>query len=140
MPLRLEVITPERTVYEDDVDMVVAPASEGYVGILPHHVPLFTTLGHGVFKVKKGGVEQVLAVFGGFMDVRSDRVVVLTDAAEHADEIDASRAQEARDRAQQMLAAGPASAADEQRARAELQRALVRLRISENRHRRRGPN
>jgi F-type H+-transporting ATPase subunit epsilon len=137
MPLHLEVITPERKVYEDDVDMVVAPASEGYVGILPHHVPLFTTLGPGEFKVKKGGVEEVLAVFGGFMDVRSDRVVVLTDAAEPAEEIDANRAQQARERAQQVLAAGPASAADEQRARAELQRALVRLRVSESRRRRR---
>ncbi len=137
MPLHLEVITPERKVYEDDVDMVVAPASEGYVGILPHHEPLFTTLGPGEFKVKRGGVEEVLAVFGGFMDVRADRVVVLTDAAEHAEDIDASRAQEARDRAQQVLAAGPASAADEQRARAELQRALVRLRVSESRRRRR---
>jgi len=137
MPLHLEIITPERKVYEDDVDMVVAPASEGYVGILPHHVPLFTTLGPGEFKVKKGGVEEVLAVFGGFMDVRGDRVVVLTDAAEPAEEIDASRAQQARERAQQVLAAGPASAADEQRARAELQRALVRLRVSESRRRRR---
>ena len=137
MPLHLEVITPERKVYKDDVDMVVAPATDGYVGILPHHAPLFTTLGPGEFKVKQGGIEEVLAVFGGFMDVRADRVVVLTDAAEHAEEIDATRAQEARDRAQQVLAAGPASAADEQRARAELQRALVRLRVSESRRRRR---
>ena len=137
MPLHLEVITPERKVYEDDVDMVVAPATDGYVGILPHHAPLFTTLGPGEFKVKRGGVEEILAVFGGFMDVRGDRVVVLTDAAEPAEEIDASRAQQARDRAQQVLAAGPASAADEQRARAELQRALVRLRVSESRRRRR---
>ncbi|TMC75070.1 MAG: F0F1 ATP synthase subunit epsilon [Chloroflexi bacterium] len=137
MPLHLEVITPERKVYEEDVDMVVAPATDGYVGILPHHTPLFTTLGPGEFKVKRGGVEEILAVFGGFMDVRADRVVVLTDAAEHAEEIDAGRAQEARERAQQILAAGPASAADEQRARAELQRALVRLRVSESRRRRR---
>jgi len=137
VPLHLEVITPEGRVYEEDVDMVVAPATEGYVGILPHHTPLFTTLGPGEFKVKRGGVEEVLAVFGGFMDVRGDRVVVLTDAAEHADEIDANRAQAARDRAQQVLAAGTASAADEQRARAELQRSLVRLRVSESRRRRR---
>jgi F-type H+-transporting ATPase subunit epsilon len=137
VPLHLEVITPERKVYEEDVDMVVAPASEGYVGILPHHAPLFTTLGPGEFKVKRGGIEEILAVFGGFMDVRADRVVVLTDAAEHAEEIDATRAQQARDRAQQVLAAGAASAADEQRARAELQRALVRLRVSESRRRRR---
>jgi len=137
MPLHLEIITPERRVYEDDVDMVVAPASEGYVGILPHHAPLFTTLGPGAIRVKKAGVEQTLVVFGGFMDVRADRVVVLTDAAEHAEEIDSGRAQEARDRAQQALAAGPPSAAEEQRARAALQRAIVRLRVSESRRRRR---
>jgi F-type H+-transporting ATPase subunit epsilon len=87
--------------------------------------------------VKKAGVEEVLAVFGGFMDVRGDRVVVLTDAAEHAEEIDARRAQEAREQAQKVLAAGALSAADEQRARAALQQALVRLRVSESRRRRR---
>ena len=137
MPLHLEVITPERRVYEDDVDMVIAPGSEGYLGILPHHAPLFTTLGPGEFREKKGGVEEALAVFGGYMDVRGNRVVVLTDAAEPAEEIDSRRAQEARERAQQALAAGALSAADEQRARAALQRALVRLRVTEGRRRRR---
>jgi F-type H+-transporting ATPase subunit epsilon len=136
MPLRLEVITPERVVYTDDVDMVIAPATDGYVGILPHHAPLLTTLGPGEFRVKKGGTEEVLAVFGGFMDVRGDRVVVLTEDAEHAEEIDAKQAQDARDRAQQALQAGPMSAADEARARASLQRALVRIRVSERRRRR----
>jgi len=87
--------------------------------------------------VKRGGVEEILAVFGGFMDVRGDRVVVLTDAAETRRGDRRERAQQARDRAQEVLAAGPASAADEQRARAELQRALVRLRVSESRRRRR---
>ena len=92
MPIRLEIVTPEKAVYADDVDMVIAPATEGYVGILPHHAPLLTTLGPGVFRVKKGGVEEVLAVFGGFMDVRGDRVIVLTEAAEPAEEIDTQRA------------------------------------------------
>jgi F-type H+-transporting ATPase subunit epsilon len=136
VPLRLEVITPERVVYTDDVDMVIAPATDGYVGILPHHAPLLTTLGPGEFRVKKGGAEEVLAVFGGFMDVRGDRVVVLTEDAEHAEDIDAKQAQDARDRAQQALQAGPMSAADEARARASLQRALVRIRVSERRRRR----
>lgn len=136
MPLHLEVITPERKVYEDDVDMVIAPGSEGYLGILPHHAPLLTALGPGEFRVKKGGVEELLAVFGGFMDVRADRVVVLTDAAEHVEEIDAQRAQEARDRAQQALASVGMDPAQEARARAALQRALVRLRVSERRRRR----
>jgi F-type H+-transporting ATPase subunit epsilon len=139
VPLHLEVITPERKVYEDDVDMVIAPGSEGYLGILPHHTPLLTALGPGEFRVKKGGVEEILAVFGGFMDVRGDRVVVLTEAAEPAEEIDAQRAQQARERAQEVLAqAGTLSAADEARARASLQRALVRIRVSERRHRSRG--
>jgi F-type H+-transporting ATPase subunit epsilon len=136
VPIRLEVITPEKVVYTDDVDMVIAPATDGYVGILPHHAPLLTTLGPGEFRVKKGGVEQVLAVFGGFMDVRGDRVIVLTEDAEPAEEIDAKQAQDARDRAQQALQAGPMSAADEARARASLQRALVRIRVSERRRRR----
>jgi F-type H+-transporting ATPase subunit epsilon len=136
MGIHLEVITPERKVYEDDVDMVIAPGSEGYLGILPHHAPLLTALGPGEFRVKKGGIEEVLVVFGGFMDVRADRVVVLTDAAEPVEEIDAQRAQQARQRAQEVLQAGPMSAADEARARASLQRALVRIRVSERRRRR----
>ena len=134
MPLHLEVITPERKVYEDDVDMVIAPAADGYVGILPHHAPLLTVLGPGEFRVKVGGTEQALAVFGGFLEVRGDRVVVLTEAAEEIEDIDVQRAQAARERAQAALQA-PASAADEARARASLQRALVRIRLSERRRR-----
>lgn len=135
MPLRLEIITPERAVYQDDVDMVIAPGSEGYLGILPHHAPLLTALGQGELRVKKGGVETSLAVFGGFMDVRPDRVTVLTDAAEHADDIDEARAQAARERARQALQTGPAGL-DEARARASLERAMVRLRVSQGRRRR----
>src|SRR5437773_12093191 len=116
--------------------MVIAPGSEGYLGILPRHAPLLTTLGPGEFRVKKGGVEEVLAVFGGFMDVRGDRVIVLTEAAEPAEEIDAQRAQAARDRAQQALQAGPMPAAEEAHAPVSLQRALVRIRVSERRRRR----
>ena len=136
MPLHIEVITPERKVYEDDVDMVIAPGSEGYLGILPHHAPLLTGLGPGEFRVKRGGTEEVLAVFGGFMDVRGDRVTVLTDSAERPDEIDLQAAQEARERAQQALAAGTLNAADEARARASLQRELMRIRVVERRRRR----
>lgn len=135
MPLRLEILTPERAVYDDEVDMVIAPGSEGYLGILPHHAPLLTALGPGEFRVKKGGVEEVMAVFGGFMDVRGDRVTVLTEAAEPADEIDEARAQKAREQAQQELATA-GSPAEEARARASLERSLVRLRVSQRRRRR----
>jgi len=136
LPIHIEVITPERKVYEDDVDMVIAPGSEGYLGILPHHAPLLTGLGAGEFRVKKGGVEQALAVYGGFMDVRGDRVVVLTESAEHAEDIDLARAQEARKAAQQAIEFGGLSAADEARARVALERALVRIRVGERRRRR----
>ena len=135
MPLRLEILTPERQVYEGEVDMVIAPGSEGYLGILPHHAPLLTGLGPGEFRIKKGGTEEVLAVFGGFMDVRGDRVTVLTDAAEHAEEIDEAQAQAARDAAQREVASA-VSPADEARARASLERSLVRLRVSQRRRRR----
>lgn len=135
MPLRLEILTPERLVFEDDVDMVIAPASEGYVGILPHHAPLLTSLGPGEFRVKRGGTEEVLAVFGGFMDVRGDRVTVLTDAAEHAEEIDEQQAQAAREAAHREVAAAT-SPAEEARARASLERSLVRLRVTQRRRRR----
>ncbi len=137
MPLKLEILTPERKVYEELVDEVIAPGSEGYLGILPHHAPLLTGLGAGEFRVKRGGVEQVLAVFGGFMDVRGDRVTVLTDAAERAEEIDDRQAQEARDAAAKAveLAASSFNAEEEARARAALERALVRLRVSERRRR-----
>ncbi len=135
MPIRLEIVTPERAILTDDVDMVIAPASEGYVGILPHHAPLLTTLGPGELRIKKGGTETSLAVFGGFMDVRPDRVIVLTEAAEHAEEIDESRAEQARARAREVLQAGPVGL-EEARARASLERAMVRLRVSERRRRR----
>ena len=135
MPIRLEIVTPERVVLEDDVDMVIAPASEGYVGILPHHAPLLTTLGPGELRIKKGGTETSLAVFGGFMDVRPDRVIVLTEAAEHAEQIDEARAEQARARAREVLQAGPVGL-EEARARASLERAMVRLRVSERRRRR----
>jgi F-type H+-transporting ATPase subunit epsilon len=135
MPIRLEVITPERRVFEDEVDMVVVPASDGVVGILPHHAPLFTALGSGELRVKKGDVEYPLAVFGGFMDVREGRVTILTDDAERAEEIDEQRVAEAREQAQRELQTA-VSAADEQRARAALQRALVRMRVAERRRRR----
>lgn len=136
MPLHLEVITPERRVFEDEVDMVVVPASDGMLGILPHHAPLFTALGTGEMRVQKGTLEYPFAVFGGFMDVRAGRVTILTDAAEHAEEIDEQRAREAREQAQKALEAPTTSAADEQRARAALQRALIRLRVAERRRRR----
>ena len=83
--LRLEVVTAEREVYADDVDMVIAPGGEGELGILPRHAPLLTTLQPGVMRLKKDGGETIMAVSGGFLQVFRDRVLVLADTAERAD-------------------------------------------------------
>src|SRR3954447_9645238 len=102
--LTVEIVTAERQVYnETDVDMVVAPGSEGVLGILPRHAPLLTMLKPGVLRVKKDGVEQDMAVAGGFLQVNAGRVLILADQAERADEIDAAAAEEARHQAEQAL-------------------------------------
>jgi len=132
MPLHLEIVTAERLVYQDDVDMVVAPAWDGTIGILPHHAPLLTTLQVGELVVKKGGVEESLVIAGGFLEVNKGRVTVLADAAEHAEEIDVQRAEEARRRAQESLARG-ATADTEAAAQAEMRRAVVRLQVARGR-------
>jgi F-type H+-transporting ATPase subunit epsilon len=134
--LNVEVVTGERVVYAaQDVDMVVAPGAEGQLGILPRHAALFTLLSAGEMRVKKGGGEQSIVVFGGFMEVSNNRVLVLADTAERVEEIDISRAEEARRRAEALLVqrgAAP-SAADLHLAEASLQRAAVRLRVAQRR-------
>ena len=86
--LHLEIVTQERRLFSGDVDMVVAPGSEGELGILPHHAPLLTTLKEGELRVKQGGGEEYFTIGGGFMEVQPDHVIVLADVAEQADEID----------------------------------------------------
>ncbi|HEY7063903.1 MAG TPA: F0F1 ATP synthase subunit epsilon [Chloroflexota bacterium] len=139
--LRLEVVTAEREVLADDVDMVVAPGGEGELGILPRHAPLLTTLQPGVLRLKKDGEEQYLAVSGGFMQVYRDRVLVLADTAERADEIEASRAEAARQQALTALEQGAtgAGALQAEAARLALRRSLARLQVVRRRQRRSTP-
>src|SRR5512146_1438850 len=102
--LRVEVVTGDRLVYEnDDVDMVVAPGADGSLGILPRHAPLISLLALGEMRVKKGGREDSLVVFGGFLEVAHNQVRVLADSAERAEDIDVARAQAATDRAETRL-------------------------------------
>jgi len=135
--IKLDIVTAERMVYSEDVDMVIAPGVEGQLGILPHHTPLMTTLQAGELRIKKGGEEISLAVSSGFLEVRPDRVVVLADAAERADEIDLARAEEAKRRAEQRLSDGHVTGLDEARAEIALHRALARLSVGEKLKRRR---
>ena len=137
--LKLDIVTAERVVYSGEVEEVVAPGIEGQLGILPHHAPLMTTLQAGELRVKKsGGEEDSLAISGGFLEVRPDRVIVLADAAERAEEIDVARAEAAKKRAEETLARKGAGL-DEAKAEAALQRALARLVVAEKvKTRRRG--
>lgn len=135
--LRLDIVTAERVVYSQDVDMVIAPGVEGQLGILPHHAPLMTTLQAGELRVKRGGEEDSLAISGGFLEVRPDRVIVLADAAERAEEIDMARAEAAKQRAEQRLTDRHAPGLDEARAESALRRALARLTVAEKVRRRR---
>ena len=134
--IRLDIVTAERQVYSEDVDEVVAPGVEGQLGILPHHSPLMTMLAPGELLVKQDGAELNLAVSGGFMEVRPDRVIILADTAEKAEEIDLARAEEARKRAEQAKAEAPAGAEASLAAEAALQRALARLKVARRRRER----
>jgi F-type H+-transporting ATPase subunit epsilon len=135
MTLHLEIVTPERKAYEDDVDMVVAPGIEGQLGILPHHAPLITTLGVGELRIKKGGSEESFAIIGGFLQVRPDKVVVMAETADLAADIDLEKAQAARREAERTLESAANEPADLASARAQLQQALLRIRVAERRHR-----
>jgi F-type H+-transporting ATPase subunit epsilon len=130
--LRLDIVTAEETVYSDEVDVLVAPGAEGEIAILPHHAGLLTLLQPGVMLIRKGDEETPLAVSGGFLEVTNDRVIVLADTAERADEIDAARAEEARQRALGLLTQ-KATATDLAAAAASLRRSQVRLRVARRR-------
>ncbi len=134
MPLRLEIVTPERLAYQDEVDSVVLPGSEGELGVLPHHAPLVSTLGAGELRLRKGGEEESFAIVGGFLQVLPDKVVVMAETADMASEIDLEKAQEARRKAEQALESGYVEGADLSAARAALQAALIRIRVAERRH------
>ncbi len=135
--LRLDIVTAERVVYSEDVDVVIAPGVEGQLGILPHHAPLMTTLQAGELRVRRGGEEDSLAISGGFLEVRPDRVIILADAAERAEEIDVARAEAAKKRAEQRLADRHAAGLDEARAETAMRRALARLTVAEKMQRKR---
>ena len=125
-PMRLEIITAEREVYADDVDVVVVPGMEGQLGILPHHAPLMTMLQPGELAIRKDGESTYLAVSAGFVEVLGNKVTILADAAEHSEAIDEERALAAMEAAQERLTNREGDIELEQVARA-MRRAQVRL-------------
>jgi F-type H+-transporting ATPase subunit epsilon len=136
--IKCDIVTVERLVYSDEVDMVIAPGIMGTLGILPKHAPLITALEEGELRLKKGEEEEQFAVTGGYMEVCPDRVIIMADAAERAAEIDEARAEAARQRAEQLLKEKPP---DVDRAAIEgaLRRSRVRLKVARKRRRRTRP-
>jgi len=128
MTLKLEIVTPEATVYSEDVDMVTLPALEGQIGILPHHVRLMTQMVPGEMIVRKDGQVNFLAVGGGLVDVTGERVSILTDLAVAADSIDEAKAEEARQRAAARLRE-KISAEEVASVNASLARSLAQLKV-----------
>ena len=104
MTIRCEIVSQDKTVFQDDVDAVILPGVAGEMGILPHHAPVLTILKYGVIKVRKGNKEELFAVAGGMAEVQPQIVTILADAAENIEEIDITRAKAAKKRAEDALA------------------------------------
>lgn len=140
MPMQCNIVTQERTVFSGEVRSVSLPGTEGRMGILPNHSALLTTLGYGEVIVRPvdSDEEAFFAIGGGFAEVQPDKIIVLADSAEHADEIDLERAEKAREQAEQMMKEGvPEDPERYAQIQASLRRAQIRLDVSRRRGRRR---
>ncbi len=128
MPIRCEIVSQDRMIYEGDADIVVLPGSDGEMGILPHHAPLLTTLKYGLIKVRTKNQELLFTVAGGVAEVQPEIVTVLADAAENVQEIDIARAEDARKRAENSLSKVSVEDADAyEKLEAALRRSNLRL-------------
>ena len=130
--IKLDVVTPEESIFSDHVSMVVAPGTEGVIGILPNHAPVLTGLREGELIVRQKDKEDVaFAIGGGFMDVQPNQVTILADVAERASAINMERAKAARERAKSLISSGNLKHDDLLKAEAALRRALIRMKVAE---------
>ena len=128
MPIRCEVVSQDRMVWEGDADIVVVPGVGGEMGILPNHAPLLSTLKFGILKVRSKDEEELFTIAGGVIEVQPDLITVLADSAENVAEIDVARAEDARKRAEEILKEGPPQDADAYlKLEAALRRSNLRL-------------
>ena len=129
--LKLEIVTPEKKVFDDSVDSVTVPTASGEAGILPNHAPLVSALKPGILSYSNKGTVDKLAVSGGFVEISSNKVSVLTDSAQSADEIDAAAARADREAAEKALAANATAALEETQAdRDRVEAANVKLQLA----------
>jgi len=134
VPLDVEIVTPGRMLLQERVDELNLPGELGYLGILPGHTALLSTLGQGELMYRQGERHQYLSIFWGYMEVNDDKVTVLAELGELAGEIDRTRAEAARDRAEQRLRRLSEEDVDFERAQAALRRALIRLQVASRGH------
>jgi len=128
MPIRCEIVSQDRPIYEGDVDIVVIPGVDGIMGILPNHAPVLTTLSFGVIQVRKDGVEENFTVAGGVAEIQPHIVTILADRAENVEKIDIARAEAAQERAKEYMEKGPPPDSDRYLAMAAaLRRSNLRL-------------
>lgn len=128
MPIRCEIVSQDRLVFEGDVDMIVAPGEAGEMGILPNHAPLLSTLKFGILRVRHKEGEEIFTIAGGIIEVQPDIVTVLANAAENVDEINIARAEEAKKRVEEFLKEGiPPDTDSYLRMEAALRRSNLRL-------------
>lgn len=126
MTLSVELVSQEKSIFtENAVDMILIPATEGIIGVLPNHAPVLTTLSEGELIIRKQNAEESFIVFGGVVDIRPDKVVILADLAESTYDVDVEEADAARERASKLLTEGVSS-----EDRIEAQRALRRAEIT----------
>jgi F-type H+-transporting ATPase subunit epsilon len=128
MPIHCEIVSQDRRVFSGSADAVVLPGADGQMGILPHHAPLLSSLKPGLIVVRSEGQEQIFTVTGGVVEVQPDQIIILADAAENVMEIDITRAEQARQRAEELLKQGPPPDTDTYLAiEAALKRSSLRL-------------
>ncbi|MFA6553347.1 MAG: F0F1 ATP synthase subunit epsilon [Patescibacteria group bacterium] len=137
--IKFQITTPERVVFEDEVDEITLPTQQGEIGILPHHIPLVSLLSAGEIRIKKGSEIIYMAVSGGFIQVKPKQVTVLADTAEREEEIDEQRAEEARRAARELLTTKRADATDFAAVSAKLEKELARLKVARRRRKPREP-
>ncbi|MGI8419354.1 MAG: ATP synthase F1 subunit epsilon [Candidatus Levyibacteriota bacterium] len=136
--MKLDIVSPEKTLYSGDVEQITIDTVDGRIGILPHHVNLFTKVRTGELKLKVNGKEELLAITGGFLQVSNNTVTILADYAIHAEDIDVQKAVEAQKRAEELLKKkeGQLSDAEYAELQSALGRAILELRIADRRKRR----
>lgn len=129
--VKVEIVTPERVVYSGEGNILVAKGMEGELGILANHIPMVTPLQIAPVQIKKSTGDDLIAVSGGFMEIRKDKITILAQSAELPEDIDVNRAQAAKERAERRLAESGQEGLDVKRARLALDRALIRLQVSQ---------